>query len=456
MTLQTVKFFSNEIPPASDLSDIGAYSLGNLGVLLEALTSKSDVLLTDVIPILTETGTDVQFANPTVHFGVNKVVGTIAGHTTVVTPPGGDCQIGVYLKLTRTSVVGSRDAIQPVGPNYMRTTVSGAIVGEDIIASVDYTYSASYLVAPPVPTLGPNDVGALLWSTAIVQPNPTPLPNYILSITQNSTALWSFTGSSISVVSHAPTHLPGGGDSIALAVLNGANPNGSDAGLMPDGGQFIDMGSILDLTIHATAAFLTKSISPPSNVSPVTAPRTVTISALLHSSLAIGGSGLEVQFTGSTGSANSSSRSDHIHKNLTTLPFSDVLPTSGTVVTASNLGSQINTIISGISTNTYLYGIKIYWSPPGLSYPKIECGHFIYAEPGQAPQSVGVKYTKESSNTVIRLFTGEKAFTYLDTATLAYVKVATGGAVTWSSSGSSNFPTSGIIYVELLKREITP
>ena len=444
--MKQVNFESDEVVLASDLSAIGEEMIQNFREAVEAVASGDSKLMKNQAPLAVEgTGGLLDISWTDMYFLTNGYVGKLPTGTRSLTIPGYDAQIGLYLRVQEVSVTGTRDKLQPSGSTYTRTPVAGVVVEKELQVDLVTVITANSTTSP-TPPAPPVTGGLIEWAIITVTPGGAPPPYFnTISVALNTSDLWQFPGATIAYSPHAASHVTGGTDAIATALWVAFGSGSNRDGLMPAWAQAAAANALQGILTTGANPFSITYLNPDNITDPILQPRSIVLRLNIDSTLKITSGNLGVDLAG-TGSSQAA-RADHVHNNISTLPFDDfggywdVLP--------SDLGTYKSvTVPGGGASVSVVYGAKMYWAPPGTSMYKVECGWIK-----EAAYSVGGKVVKGTSELDLNFFFGEYGFVYLDTALLDYIKSAVGG-VTWTFNGSANFPTSGRIYYEALKRGI--
>lgn len=426
-----------QIPTVADMNAQHLLTEGAFTDLALALTGGlSDVLLTNAAPSVSQVGVNWQINIPEQYAAVNGRVFAVASQQPLSAIA--DKQIGIYFVLRQVNVVETRDRLRDTGSTVVRETFT-PIVRIDETNRVELTESGGPTLLPPSPTLGPDDVGYVLYATITSSGG-------VATINYNQAALWDFPGGGLAVGLHALTHMPTGGDPIPLAALGGTS--GSSAGLMPEGKLAVIEEAIQNVVASALSPYLVPIVSGDNSLAD---PKKVTLQLRQHQSLEVkdvsGQKQLGVRFgTGPyDGSGELAARRTHTHP-IDESPIT-VARAKVTIDNLNQLGSLIEiATFEGISE---IVSIEVMWAPPGFLKPQpgIACN---WVETG-INQYAGVRGHLVTGNE-IRLEIGNVGLTRLqDSLRVFILDRYTGGAITWdSATGNGNTPRNGELFIKVV------
>lgn len=402
-----------------------------IGDIIQAVSGGyGDVLFKNAPPVVTHLAPNIQVSIPEQWFTVNGIPGKIPA-TSFNLPDGAADRWRVYFVMGRVDANDNRDRFQIVG-GVIQVVTQSVVVRKASTPRVETTASGNPLVVPPPPALGPTDEGYVLFCEIVWD-------LITLSVTHNTSAIYSFPGAGAGVAPHAATHVAGG-DPIPDAAMGGPS---STAGLMPIGSFAVLMQTLQSLGIDPASPYLTRVISGDN----VSSPKVVALRFRHHPSLQVyevsGVYYLGVKFASGPfdGTSQIAARRDHRHSPS---EFPIVVDSSRVTVGSTDRGKLLS--VSAFSTLVSLHGAQAFWAPPGVvspAYPLVDCGWYPGAS-GMLGCRVHIVGTNE-----VKLETGGQAFVELKGDLYTYILAAVGGSPTWTYAGSAQFPTSGEIYVRV-------
>jgi len=437
--MDKVNFSDREKIVPEDMNALHDLAETALADLIRSVTGGlADVLFKNAPPTAIHVSPNIRIDIPEQWFAVLGVTEKVLAAT--VNKPDIPDYHRIFFIISRVDEAGSRDFFQIVGGSVQVVTQT-SVIRKNTAVRIEVLSSGNPAVPPTTPTLNPNDIGyielaSVVWSGTVI------------SVAPNTSALYTFPGSSIAPTGHAPTHLPGGGDPIQLATL-GTDPLGSTPGLVPSGAFAILMAALQTLEISPQAKFLTKIIS---GTNAYNDPKKVELALKINQSLAAlldtqtGQTLLGVNFTTGPYAGDSPlvARGNHRH------PPSQS-PVAVLIEHVSVEASDLGTLISiprfvGVSR---IYTTQVFWAPPGRTsppYPQIECG-WDERTPGNF---TGAKVHIISPDEV-KLELGFKALTRMAQPALTYVLTTMPGSLSnWTYADAVSEPTEGEMYVKVI------
>jgi hypothetical protein len=426
-----------QIPTVGDMNAQHLLTEEAFSDLAMAMTGGlSDVLLTDAAPTVTKVGANWQISVPEQYAAVDGRAFKVASDQPLSSVA--DKQIGVYFVLRQVNVVEARDRLRDTGSTVVRETFD-PVVRIDESSRIEVTESGGPTLDPPAPTLGPDDVGYVLYATIISNGG-------VATVNHNTAALWNFPGGGLAVGLHALTHMPTGSDPIPLATLGGVT--GSSAGLLPESKLVVIEEAIQNVIASALSPYLVPVVSGDNSL---TDPKKVTLQLRHHQSLEVkdvsGQQQLGVKFGSGPydGDGEIAARRTHTHP-IDESPIT-VSRTKITIDDLDQLGSLIQ--VSPFADMSEIVSVEIYWAPPGFLAPKpgICCG-WMWVGSGQY---VGVRAHLVTGNE-IRVEIGNVGLTKLqDTLRVFILDRFTAGSVTWdSATGDGNTPRNGELFLKVV------
>lgn len=418
-----------------DLNDFHNLTEVGLADLIRSITGgQEDVLLKDAIPTAVHILTNIRIDVPEQWFSVTGIPEKIAA--AVIIKPDINDYHRIFFVLSRNDESANRDFVQttPTIQVYTHNTV----IRKNTAARIEVTSSGDDTTPPGTPTMNPNDIGYVELASVIWD-------GTTITVNHNTSAIYAFPGSSSSVTTHGPEHLPGGGDEIGVAQMGG-DPSGSTAGVMPAGSLALTKGSVQIISISDLSKFLRRVMS--GDNSP-TDPKTAELRLAIDQSLKqfdIGGEfflGLDYPQGAYTGDSPQPARANHFH------PASEspvaVLRTRLSL-TSADLGSLVD--VSKIAGISRIYQTQVFWIPPGLTsppYPQIECSWFMN---GNA--EIGIKVNILAGDEVVLEVAGQ-SFCYLSAPMYQKVLTYVGGSPNWTyGSLGVQYPTQGEIFIKVV------
>jgi hypothetical protein len=426
-----------QIPTVADMNAQHLLTEGAFSDLAIALTGGlSDVLLTNSPPSVVQVGVNWQISVPEQYAAVDGRAFKVESEQP--TSAIADKQIGVYFVLRQVQVVEIRERLRDNGSTVVRETFNPVVRLEET-NRIELTESGGPTIAPPAPTLGPDDVGYVLYATVISDAGSA-------SFNHNTAALWNFPGGGLAVGLHGLTHMPGASDPIPLAALGG--PSGSSAGLLPETRLAVIEEAIQNVIASALSPYLVPVVSGDNTL---TDPKKVTLQLRHHQSLEVkdvsGQLQLGVRFgTGPyDGDGELAARRTHVHP-IDESPIT-VSRTTVKIDDLNQLGSLIE--VAPFAGMSEIVSVEIYWAPPGFLTPKpgVQCD---WVQIG-ANQYAGVRAHLVTGNE-IRLEIGNVGLTKLQDALRVYIiDRFTSGSVTWdSATGDGNTPRNGELFIKVV------
>lgn len=420
-----------------DLNAIHENTEEAIKTLLEAISGGETVLLfKDQAPSITDGGTTHDIAIPSLYLAINGVVSKTTATTYNALKSGGDRSIGIYFRLVKQSVTGTRSYIN-LAPGENEPAVSSASF------EVEQTDLAEVVVSDPdsgTPTAVDNQVGLpFLYATITVSDSgaSAAVADYADEL------VWEFPGGA-APSAHASTHISGGSDVIpeATALSNGLL-------------SVLDFGTIRTAIAQISAAvespFLV--ISTSGDNTSAEARKATTIQARVNSDSFVTENpnttptlGLNFPGGANAGTSKRPSRADHKH-GVGENPFQLVQRVYA--ATAESL----NTVLSFQAPETFsrITSVEVYWLAPGITspqYPLVQASWTNVVING-ANRKIGARAMITGPRTV-KLRIGDYALTQLNSDELTEVLAVTGSS-TWQSAAASNglAPTTGtlVIYI---------
>jgi hypothetical protein len=435
--MKKTNYETGQIPTVADMNAQHLLTEGAFTDLAIALTGGlSDVLLTDSPPSVTDLGVNWQISVPEQYAAINGRAFKV--DSTQPLSPIADKQIGVYFILRQVPVVEARERLRDTGSTVVRESFNPTVRLEET-TRVELTESGGATIAPPVPSLGPDDVGYLTYAVVISNGG-------VATINHNTAILWNFPGGGLAVGAHALTHMPTGSDPIPLAMLGG--PSGSSAGLLAEGKLVIIEEAIQNVIASALSPYLVPVVSGDNTL---TDPKKVSIQLRHHQSMEVkdvgGQAQLGVRFGSGPydGSGEVAARRTHVH------PIDESPITVGRLRVSIDDLNQLGSLIEvapfeGISE---IVSFEVYWAPPSFLLPKpgVQCG---WVEIG-TNQYVGVRGHLVTGNE-IRLEIGNVGLTQMQDSLRDFITSRyTGDAITWdSATGNGSTPRNGELFIKVV------
>jgi hypothetical protein len=457
--MKKLRFTSGMKPLTSDMNAIHDLTEDAIASLITALggSSTGKVLFDNFPPSASISGDSLTLTItvPQQRLAVQGAVGLVGLQTHVVDTGGSDIQVGVFLILSDANQTPETRNFISVDPG------SATLIQQDLSTTVftDTSSRVAYVTASDLaqnlqaPPLGEGDIDYVRLATVQFDFSAG-LGNQITIVTNNVDLYSLPAGTQASISDHAASHLPGGGDVIQEAAIDGSAPGGSIPGLAPDGALTAIIGSVQDVLPAVGAQYLTVTRTGDNTVDGTSIDeKTITLDIEKDGSLTTrdvnGRQSLAVNYlaaSDNSGAALTAARSDHIH----------LLSQSGFVyqelthtLISGDLGTIIPFIVNPVSSQdpnaaiASIISVHMYWAPPNLKTNTLENKILSSWWREASIGTVGARAQITGAST-FNLELGEGGVTFLTQKDIDTINDVSTGWVSSDYTGAQ-YPSTGVI-----------